>query len=263
MLCAMPFPPSLDHAVDHLAAARWLRRTPTAAPWLHGEVARRMAARLPAIRLPVQRWAHWLPALGDGGREVAAHYPHAECVSAPPASNVQLVWANMLAHAAPDAPALLAAWHGALADGGFLMFSCLGPDTLLELRALYAALGWPPPAHAFTDMHDWGDALLEAGFADPVMDMERITLTFTTPQRLLNELRGLGRNLHPARFAALRTPRWRERLLAALEEHLRGDDGALALTFEIIYGHAIKTSARDGHTIPLADVRRALRRAST
>ena len=133
MLCVMPFPAP----IDPIAAARWLRRTPTAAPWLHEEVARRMAARLPAIRLPVQRWAHWLPALGGGGRDVAAHYPHAECVSAPPASNVQLVWANMLAHAAPDAPALLAAWHEALADGGFLMFSCLGPDTLLELRALY------------------------------------------------------------------------------------------------------------------------------
>jgi malonyl-CoA O-methyltransferase len=61
------------------------------------------------------------------------------------------------------------------------MFSCLGPDTLRELRALYAALGWPPPAHEFTDMHDWGDMLVASGFAEPVMDMERITLSFATP----------------------------------------------------------------------------------
>jgi malonyl-CoA O-methyltransferase len=61
-------------------------------------------------------------------------------------------------------------WHQALQVDGFLMFSCLGPDTLMEMRALYQALGWPQPTHAFTDMHDWGDMLLAAGFAEPVMD---------------------------------------------------------------------------------------------
>jgi malonyl-CoA O-methyltransferase len=62
------------------------------------------------------------------------------------------------------------------------MFSCFGPDTLRELREhLPVALGWPAPAHEFTDMHDWGDMLAQAGFAEPVMDMERITLTFPTP----------------------------------------------------------------------------------
>jgi len=38
------------------------------------------------------------------------------------------------------------------------------------------------------------------GFAEPVMDMERITLEFSTAEKLLDELRGLGRNLHVARF---------------------------------------------------------------
>ena len=94
-----------------------------------------------------------------------------------------------------------------------------------------------------------------AGFADPVMDMERITLTFDTPARLLAELRGLGRNLHPQRFAGLRTPAWRRRLEAALGERLRaGGDGPLALSFEIVYGHALKPSAqrrapREGLTV--------------
>ena len=60
----------------------------------------------------------------------------------------------------PSPQALIAQWHRALAVDGFLMFSCLGPDTLRELRALYRALGWPPPAHDFTDMHDWGDMLV-------------------------------------------------------------------------------------------------------
>ena len=95
-------------------------------------------------------------------------------------------------------------------------------------------------------MHDWGDMLVAAGFAAPVMDMERITLTWSAPAPLLAELRGLGRNLHPARFGGLRTPGWRRRLEQALSRHLREPtaDGRLALDFEIVYGHAFKPPPR-------------------
>jgi malonyl-CoA O-methyltransferase len=146
---------------------------------------------------------------------------------------------------------------------GFLMFSCLGPDTLKELRALYAALGWPPATHEFTDMHDWGDMLVHGGFAEPVMDMERITLAFDTPERLLQELRELGANLHPGRFAALRGRRWHAALLREIDKQLRGADGKLTLTFEVIYGHAIKPLPRarvgEESAVPLADMRAMLR----
>lgn len=279
--------------IDPVAAQRWAALPHAATPWLHDEVARRMAERLPWIRLPVARWAHWEP-LGGGAQAralVTAHYPQAECfevrtpagqaqdaikteakgwwrrlvsgtrapavqvLAEPPEDALQLLWANMLAHHGADPRALLARWRRALAPDGFLMFSCFGPDTLRELRALYADLGWPPPAQEFTDMHDWGDQLAMAGFADPVMDQERITLTFDTPARLLAELRGLGRNLHPRRVAGLRTRAWRQRLEAALDERLRPSPGApLALSFEIIYGHALKPSAarrapREGLTV--------------
>jgi malonyl-CoA O-methyltransferase len=164
----------------------------------------------------------------------------------PPEAGVQMVWANMLLHHAAVPQALMAQWHRALAVDGFVMFSCFGPDTLRELRGVYAAMGWPAPAHEFTDMHDWGDMLVHAGFAEPVMDMERITLSFETPQRLLQELRGLGRNLHPGRFAGLRGRRWLTGLHQALVAQLaRADDGGrLGLSFEIIYGHAFKPAPR-------------------
>lgn len=274
-------PPS----IDPVAARRWAERQHHGSPWLHEEVARRMAERLAVIRLPVRAWAHWEPVRGglQGHERVAAQYPDAECfrvssqylsapeatkniasgwwqrltggrpsahdVARPPEASVQLVWANMLAHQVAEPAALMADWLRALAVDGFVMFSCLGPDTLRELRALYADLGWPPPAHEFTDLHDWGDQLLAAGFADPVMDMERITLSFATPQRLLQELRGLGRNLHVQRAAGLRTPAWRAQLQAALARHpaLQAGDGALTLSFEVIYGHAVKPPPR--HTI--------------
>ena len=95
-------------------------------------------------------------------------------------------------------------------------------------------------------MHDWGDMLVQAGFAEPVMDMERIELTFETPQRLLQELRELGRNLHPARFQGLRGRGWHAALLEALAAGLAepAHDGRLKLSFEIIYGHAFKPKPR-------------------
>ncbi len=262
-------PPTIDPA----AAARWQRVAPALSPWLHEEVGRRMEDRLQWIKLEPRAWAHWEPVRGG----LAAHelierrYPRAPCfvsgaatdrkdaaapliarpwwrrLTAPalrqgplPDGAVQMLWANMSLHMSGDPQALIAQWHRALAPDGFLMFSCLGPDTLRELRVLYAALGWPPPAHDFTDMHDWGDMLVHAGFAEPVMDMERITLTWETPQRLVEELRELGANLHPARFGALRGRHWQGELMAGLARGLRQSDGRLGLTFEIIYGHAMK-----------------------
>ncbi len=297
-------PPS----IDPLAAERWAAMAARAdsAPWLHEEVARRMAERLPFIRLPVARWADWEPERGgmQGHALVAAHYPGAESflvqprtrpvpdeaqeptprwwqrfgrvrsasragaptsVAEPPEGAMQMVWANMLAHQQADPARLLAGWHRALAVDGFVMFSCLGPDTLRELRDLYARLGWPPPAQDFTDMHDWGDQLVAAGFTEPVMDMERITLTFQTPERLLAELRGLGRNLNVARFPALRGRQWRARLREELSGQLRqpASHGPLALSFEVIYGHALKPAPRlavSAHTeIALDDMKAALR----
>jgi len=289
----LPMPTDQPPTIDPLAAQRWAAMPHPATPWLHEEVARRMAERLPWIRLPVARWAHWEP-LGGGAPAralVVAQYPDAECIEVraqagqassaikseakswwrrlaasrrapevpvlaePPEAAMQMVWANMLAHHAADPRTLMKQWLRALTPDGFVMFSCFGPDTLRELRALYADLGWPPPTQEYTDMHDWGDQLAVAGFADPVMDQERITLTFDSPARLLAELRELGRNLHPGRFAGLRTPAWRQRLHAALDERLRARaDAPLALSFELIYGHALKPSAqrkapREGLTV--------------
>jgi malonyl-CoA O-methyltransferase len=265
-------PPTLDP----IAAGRWQRMAPAASPWLHEEVAQRMLDRLQWIKLKPQTWGDWGAVRGglQAHRQLAGLYPNARCFvveaqeeraqaamkniarpwwhlkrwsapavrfEVPPPAAVDMLWANMALHEAADPQALLAQWHKALKVGGFLMFSCLGPDTARELREVYQALGWPPAGHELTDMHDWGDMLVQTGFAEPVMDMERITLTYETPQRLLQELRELGRNFHPARFAALRGRAWQARLEQALGRHLAvGADGRLSLTFEIIYGHALK-----------------------
>ena len=289
--------------IDPIAAARWHAAAPATSPWLHEEVARRMEDRLQWIRKPPESWCHWDALRGglQGHALVSARYPKARCqvyesaprhdgaaqqalakpwwsparwgagspqFGMPPDASVQMLWANMALHTAADPQALIGRWHRALAVDGYLMFSCLGPDTLRELHAVYAALGWPPAGHAFTDMHDWGDMLVHAGFAEPVMDMERIRLTFATPERLVQELRELGCNLHPERFGALRGRRWRDRLYEALAERLSdpAEGGQLALTFEIIYGHAFKPAPRlrvsESSAVSLQDMRAMLRQGS-
>jgi malonyl-CoA O-methyltransferase len=149
--------------------------------------------------------------------------------------------------------------------GGFLMCSGLGPDTARELRRLYRELGWPElPTIDFIDMHDLGDALLQAGFADPVMDMEKITLTWETPQAMLAELRTWGGNVALGRHPGLRTPRWREHLLVELQARLTRPDGRLGLTVELVYGHAIKPEPRAKMAaetkVSLQDMKRMVRK---
>lgn len=266
--------------MDATAALRWRRLPCAQSPWLHEEVAARMVQRLKWFREPPESWLHWEPLRGgiqaqrllrgllpqaswhvsaadlplalEATREPSARFwnprrwqrGHAASPLAEGAQ-VAMLWANMALHHENQPLSLLQQWHGQIKVNGFLMFSCLGPDTLRELRAVYAKEGWPDPAHGFTDMHDWGDMLVESGFAEPVMDMERITLSYSSATALLHELRDLGRNLNASRFAALRGRGWRSRLTKALEERLpRDDDGRLLLTFEVIYGHAFKPVPR-------------------
>lgn len=283
----------------------------SAVPWLHQEVARRLAAKLGPIRLEPRHWIDWSAFLGAGAELVQARYPQstrwvveptqelaersqallsqsaprgwrqwwrrdlpqAYCEPAPEnvpwrcagVDGAQMLWANMTLHAAANLPALMRCWHQHLAIGGFLMCSGLGPDTARELRGVYAEMGWELPTIDFVDMHDLGDELIQAGFADPVMDMERLTLTWETPEALLSELRTWGGNVAHGRFAGLRTARWRARLLDAMREKMMRTDGRLGLTVELVYGHAIKPEPRikveAESRVSLQDMKRMIRKA--
>jgi malonyl-CoA O-methyltransferase len=275
------------------AALRRMARAPQP-PWLHAEVARRMAEKLELILLQPERVIDWWSALGASTALLERAYPKARQLRIEPdlrwaersrtqalrpwwtaarwtggevqialehdeiAPGAGLVWANMMLHAVVDPVALIERWHGLLRVDGFVMFSCLGPGTLRELRTLYERLGWPAPTPGFVDMHDLGDMLVHAGFADPVMDQETLSLRWNSPQALLAELRTLGGNTAPDRAAGLRTPRWRARLERELES-LAAADGSLGLSFEVAYGHAFKAAPRmragQATTVSLDDMR--------
>ena len=143
------------------------------------------------------------------------------------AGSIGLAWSNMALHWAADAHAALAELGRVLVPGGLLMFSTLGPDTLKELRA---AVG-EARVHRFADMHDIGDALVAAGFAAPVMDMEMLTLQYRDPAGLAADLRASGQTL------ALRE---RARGLAGRGLRARLAAAGASASIEVIYGHAWK-----------------------
>ncbi len=146
-------------------------------------------------------------------------------------SNLALHWSNV-----PDV--VLTELQRVLRHGGLLMFTTLGPDTLRELAQASADVHGRSPVHSFIDMHDLGDMLIRSGFADPVMDMEYLTLTYARVEDLFRDLRASGAQSTRADNVGLRTPRWRESL-GQRYESLRLE-GRLPATFEIVYGHAWK-----------------------
>lgn len=164
-----------------------------------------------------------------------------------------LVWSNLLLHWLDDPLPALAEAHRVLDVGGLLMFSAFGPDTLKELRAAFSD-GY---AHTqrFTDMHDLGDMLVASGFADPVMDMETLTLTYESFEEMLGELRAAGSScaMVARRHGLTGRGAW-GRARSAYEALRR--DGKLPATFEIVYGHAWKAQAKrtaDGAAIVRLD----------
>ncbi len=259
-----------------MARERLARRP---APFIWAEAGRRMAERLALLRLVPELVLDVGCAWGDGLALLRQQYPRARLVGVEPAPRLaaaarrahaggqwlrglrghgptdvveaplerpgdgaQMVWSNLALPWAESPGALFEGWLRALRPEGVLMFTTFGPDTLLELRApAVRALGIVPPS--YPDMHDLGDALMAAGFAEPVMDMEIVRLRWSDPARALAELAELGRPPHHDLPAGLRTPRaW-----AALQRALRdaaGSDGAVELTFELVYGHAFKPATR-------------------
>src|SRR5215831_16919621 len=130
-----------------------------------------------------------------------------------------------------------------LKPNGLFSFTTLGPDTLRELRIAWSSIDAHPHVHRFVDMHDLGDALLRAGFAEPVMDVERIVLTYATAEQLMRELKNTGATTATVGRARDLGNRGR---LRALKTSLLAQTSSLRLTatFEVVYGQAWRGDAR-------------------
>ena len=170
-----------------------------------------------------------------------------------------LVWSNLLLHWLADPQPALREMHRVLEVDGLLMFSTLGPDSLKELRACF------PDGAArslrFIDLHDYGDMLVECGFADPVMDAERLTVTYPSFDALVDELRRSGASNGLFDRPRGLTGRGAWAAARANYEALR-QDGRLPVTLEVVYGHAWKVAPKktaDGAAIVRFDPKQRLR----
>ena len=162
-------------------------------------------------------------------------------------ASIGLAWSNMTLHWAADPLAAIRELHRVLEVNALFLFSTLGPDSLKELRAAAGAAR----VHPFADMHNVGDALVAAGFADPVMDAERMTVTYPGAKEFLADLRATGQTCAlAARPRGLTGRRFGSSLHVALDGARRA--GKLEVTYEVVYGHAWKAQPRqaaDGRSI--------------
>lgn len=150
---------------------------------------------------------------------------------------VDLLWSSLALQWCNDLDATFSGMRRVLAPNGLLMFSTFGPDTLGELRQAFSQIDGYSHVSRFLDMHDIGDALMRAGFAEPVMDMERFTLTYDSVSALMRDLKALGaHNATQGRRQGLAGKSAWKRMEAEYEK-LR-QEGKLPATYEVIYGHA-------------------------
>lgn len=230
------------------------------APVFGTDLSRGMLARASQHDSGDTSWRRFLPAsLGKALGARGPRFAQADFSALPFAAGAfEFVWSNLALHWHSRPDLVFPEWQRVLKVNGLLMFSTFGPDSLKELRGAYAeveaAHGVPSRKHVidFVDMHDLGDMLVESGFEIPVMDQEVLTITYKSPQSLLADVRRWGAypfEREAASGAAAR--RLHKALLAALEARRRAD-GTIALTFEVIYGHAWKAVPRttaEGHGI--------------
>jgi malonyl-CoA O-methyltransferase len=153
--------------------------------------------------------------------------------------SVDMAWSNLAVQWCNDLAATFVELHRVIGNDGLLIFSTFGPDTLKELRVAFDGVDGYNHVNRFIDMHDIGDMLVAAGFADPVMEMERLTLTYADVRAVMQDLRSIGAHNATAGRAPgmLGKTKW-ARIVQNYETLRR--DGRLPATFEIIYGHAWK-----------------------
>ncbi len=251
--------------LDPIALRRERRLWSDEAPWLHEEVGLQMAERLAWFSKAPTTWLDWEPSWGGlrAYQAVAKQFPRAKrwvyepeielagsrrgwrwpwAKSGAPWDGktlVDMLWANMGLRGVLDPQATLKQWLSALRPGGLLMFSAFGPHTLEIVREIYSEQGWGEAMTPLTDMHDWGDMLIAASFADPVLDSSFLDLTYSDTDALMADLRTLGSNTHGQRFAGCRPRTWLQELHAALRTRLpRDESGRLVLRIELVWGHA-------------------------
>ncbi len=207
-----------------------------------GVQAKALSQRFDNARVVAMDWS--LPMLARAGAERGWLRKRFERVAAdanalPLAdSSIDLLYSNLMLQWCDDLPALLNGFRRILKPGGLVLFSTFGPDTLVELREAWRKVDKQPHVSPFADVQTIGDAMMRAGFGEPVLDTDWITTTYTKPRALLDELKAIGATYAGSdRQRGLTGPRKLRALLAAYEA-TRMNSGLYPATWEVVYASA-------------------------
>jgi len=176
--------------------------------------------------------------------------------------SVDVIFSNLCLQWIEDLPAVFAGFRRALKPGGLLLCSTFGPETLIELREAFAAADAVPHVSRFAQIAQFGDALMMAGFRDPVLDRDLFTLTYPDLPALMRELRAMGATNALSTRRHTLTGRQRFSAAAAAYEPMRQADGRLPSSWEVIYAHAwapdpgapIRERGHDIAAVPVAQI---------
>lgn len=284
-----PVPAQLAYLLDPFKTRSGFDRaanTYDAAAFIQREIGDRLVERLDYVRLDPQRIFDLGCGTGKISQQLLTRYPKAEVIAvdlalsmvqstqslaneAAPLSGVcadvqqlpfkadcaELLISNLMLQWCNDLVSVFHECARVIRPEGLFTFTTFGPDTLYELRTSWGQVDGYTHASQFVDMHDVGDALLAAGFRDPVMDREVITVTYPVVKGLLQDLKAIGAN--NATLGRNRGLTGKQRLQAFYQayEYYQLEDGAYPATYEVIFGHAwappIKPSAKPERFIPI------------
>jgi malonyl-CoA O-methyltransferase len=269
-------------------------KTYDAAAVLHAEVRENLLARLQLTTLTPGVVLDAGAGTGHGARALKRRYPKAQVVALDSSPRMlheaarQQSWLRPFARVCADAGLLpladasvdlivsnlmlqwcdpdsvFAEFRRVLAPHGLLSFSAFGPDTLRELRTAWDQVDSHSHVHHFIDMHDLGDALVRAGFASPVLDVERYILKYLTVRKVAEDLKATGaHNATTGRAKGLTGARKFAAMQAAYENFRQ--DGRLPATYEVVFAHAwvpaqsLRRDPKDGTSVSLEEIKRELR----
>lgn len=178
-------------------------------------------------------------------------------------NSIDMIISNFAIQWCSDLDQTFGEFQRVLKPGGLLLFTTFGPDTLKELRQAWRSVDDNIHVNSFIDMHDIGDAMVRSKLSDPVMDTERLTLTYQDGMAVMRDLKAMGaHNVAAGRNHALTGKQRLHQMLTAYEQ-FRNSDGRLPATYEVVYGHAWGTEKRQPQQqesgvvrIPLTDLRR-------
>jgi malonyl-CoA O-methyltransferase len=156
-----------------------------------------------------------------------------------------LIFANQVIHWANTLPDVIRELNRVMRANGCLMFTTLGPDTFKELKNAWSNADTYPHTNTFWDMHDIGDSLMTEHFLEPVVDMEMLTVHYSSLRTLLTSLKAQGvKNINTAKRKGLMGRNTWSAFLQAYEAYATSEN-KYPLSYEVIYGHAWKGLPRN------------------